>query len=59
MKYKIVSSLCTDCGQCASICPSNAINRDVSGKYYINPAECTGCGVCKSICPEEAIIEVE
>ena len=58
-KYKIMfkSSLCTDCGTCASVCPvgKHSISPETH-KHVINPdIECTGCGKCVEACPAGAL----
>jgi len=45
---------CNSCGNCASICPFQAIILD-SEYPVINPDLCMGCGLCVSHCPIEAI----
>lgn len=45
---------CDLCGECASICPTNAItisNREIT----VTPVSCISCGACVTACPEEAI----
>jgi dihydroorotate dehydrogenase (NAD+) catalytic subunit len=45
----IDSNRCTPCGQCARICPHDAISiREVAN---IDPGLCTGCGICVDVCP--------
>jgi dihydroorotate dehydrogenase (NAD+) catalytic subunit len=40
---------CTPCGQCARICPHDAISvHDIAS---IDPGLCTGCGICVDVCP--------
>jgi coenzyme F420 hydrogenase subunit beta len=46
--------LCTSCGACAGVCPTNAISmvRDsVSHKPSIDKDMCVGCGRCQEVCP--------
>ncbi len=49
-------SLCTQCGECADACPSEAIGLDETrGAYVIDPELCTDCGVCVDACPENVM----
>jgi Pyruvate/2-oxoacid:ferredoxin oxidoreductase delta subunit len=51
---RIDETVCTGCGRCASICPSDAI---VLGNHIpqVDRNNCTGCGICVSECPAGAI----
>jgi len=49
-KYK-----CIGCGNCAYICPGNAIKIVSPGVAQINEDACLGCGACVSVCPALAI----
>lgn len=46
---------CSDCGQCATICPVAAVRMSDNG-----PATdrdwCIGCGVCATVCPTDAVV---
>jgi len=44
---------CTACGECAMICPSDAI--DVGAVAVINERLCIGCSHCIAVCPEGTI----
>ncbi len=46
---------CTQCGQCAEVCPVDAIPQNEDGAYYINWDECIECGACIEECPEGVI----
>jgi MinD superfamily P-loop ATPase/predicted Fe-Mo cluster-binding NifX family protein len=46
---------CTSCGLCQSRCRFDAVRRDESGTFTIDPAACEGCGVCVWSCPAKAI----
>ena len=47
---------CIGYGDCASVCPENAINI-INGIAHINDIRCMGCGACARTCPQ-GIIEV-
>lgn len=52
------SEECRNCGQCAAVCPVEAIGSSGSGKNgHTQVAEelCLGCGVCVKACPGDAI----
>jgi Fe-S-cluster-containing hydrogenase component 2 len=53
-KYQI--KICTQCGKCAEVCPTNAINPE-NGIYLINEDECVGCMACVEACPEGVMFE--
>lgn len=44
--------LCTQCGECAQVCPTGAISKREDGAYIIDANECTGCYSCVDACPE-------
>ena len=50
---------CIGCGQCAGICPIEAISVDArsstSPVAHINSDLCLGCGLCAQACPTAAI----
>ncbi|KPK73242.1 (4Fe-4S)-binding protein [candidate division WOR_3 bacterium SM23_60] len=52
---KIDKAVCTNCGQCMSICRFGAIRED----YEVDPLSCEGCSICSLICPVDAIIMEE
>ena len=47
-------SLCIGCGQCAEICPADAI-RPESENVIFDYERCIRCYCCQEICPENAI----
>jgi len=49
-----VPVLCTQCGECATVCPAQAISYQ-NGAYVIDPDECIKCGACVENCPSGAI----
>ena len=48
-------SLCTGCGTCVDLCPTDAIRLNTENLAGRNADACLGCGVCARFCPEEAI----
>lgn len=47
---------CSKCSICHSVCPYEAINRDLeTGKVEIDVQKCQVCGICYSACPVMAI----
>jgi len=61
MAYKIVSSQCTACAACESVCPNVAIFPK-SGVYAIDPSKCSECighfdeAQCVIDCPADCIV---
>ncbi len=53
MKAVVDKDKCTGCGQCADICPVEAINLE--NETAVISDDCIGCGICVDICPLEAI----
>ncbi len=47
---------CVGCGDCAKVCPYDAICIH-DGIAHINPKICVGCGLCAKVCPKN-IIEI-
>ena len=49
---RIDAQRCTQCGECAAVCPTMAIHQDERGAYYVAYDECNLCGACEPACPE-------
>ena len=49
----VKKGLCTLCGSCAGICPSNAVMMTRDGPRLTGA--CTGCGRCFNVCPGKGI----
>jgi ferredoxin len=44
------------CGNCADVCPTNAIIKDDESKELVfSHVDCDGCGGCVSVCPSGAL----
>lgn len=54
MAHKIDSEKCISCGNCAEVCPVDAI-AEGEGCYNIDAEKCIDCGSCIDECPVEAI----
>lgn len=48
--------VCTQCGLCSLVCPSEALVRNGrTGAIEVDAARCTGCGECVAVCPHGVI----
>ncbi len=43
--------ICTQCGECIAVCPTEALYRDKNGIVRIKKALCVGCLSCVGFCP--------
>lgn len=43
--------ICFQCGQCAEVCPEEAIHQD-GDRYLLDPEKCTFCNACVEACPQ-------
>ena len=46
---------CLGLGDCAAVCPFDAIKMLPSGTAYTDYDRCTGCGICVASCPRKII----
>jgi Fe-S-cluster-containing hydrogenase component 2 len=44
-------AVCNQCGECISVCPTQAISRDKTGVVRIKKDLCVGCLSCVGFCP--------
>ncbi len=58
MTMQVNRELCNGCGDCVSVCPSNAIRLE-DERAVIDETLCTGCQVCVDACTRGAIAAVE
>jgi ferredoxin len=47
--------VCTQCGDCAAVCPTEAIKLNDRGAYYVDASLCDLCEACVLECPEEVM----
>jgi Fe-S-cluster-containing hydrogenase component 2 len=47
--------VCTQCGECALVCPTNAIKKNARDAYFVDFAECNLCEACVPACPENVM----
>lgn len=52
-RMRIDQSTCTNCGECALVCPTWAI--ETKGSTVINQLSCMPCRLCQASCPTGAI----
>lgn len=43
--------VCSQCGECITICPTEALSRDKTGVVRVNKKLCVGCLSCVGFCP--------
>ncbi len=52
--------VCTQCGNCADVCPTGAIQLNAKGAYFVDANLCDLCEACVPECPEEVMfVKVE
>jgi Fe-S-cluster-containing hydrogenase component 2 len=47
--------VCTQCGKCAEVCPTDAIKQKDGGEYFVEYSECILCEECVPVCPENVM----
>lgn len=48
--------VCTQCGDCAAVCPVDAIKKNDRDAYYVEFSECIMCEACVPVCPENVMM---
>jgi pyruvate formate lyase activating enzyme len=51
-----VKNLCTKCGKCAGVCPSEALLFEAGQPPRIDRERCSGCGICSEACTYKALV---
>jgi len=46
-----IEDYCEGCGQCAAICPQDALALGADGKIHVVESSCLLCGYCAGVCP--------
>jgi NAD-dependent dihydropyrimidine dehydrogenase PreA subunit len=49
------SQVCTGCGDCVAVCPTDCLALGDSLPWLPRPADCIQCDLCVLICPVDAI----
>lgn len=47
--------VCTQCGDCAEVCASDAIHQNDKGAYFVDPQACDLSLACIKACPEGVV----
>ena len=47
--------LCTLCGDCVDVCPTECLAIARGTAVVLVPQSCISCGVCAAVCPAQAI----
>jgi Fe-S-cluster-containing hydrogenase component 2 len=48
-------AVCTQCGDCIEVCPTEALSRDRQGVVRLNKKLCVGCLSCVGFCPNHTM----
>src|SRR5512143_3184268 len=48
--------VCTQCGDCAAVCPNDAIRQNERGAYYVEYDACDLCEACVMECKEDVMM---
>jgi Fe-S-cluster-containing hydrogenase component 2 len=46
---------CTQCGECAEVCPTEAIRRNERGAWAVVREACNLCEACVAACPDQVM----
>jgi ferredoxin len=48
-------TLCTGCGQCVFVCPTDCLEMAGPQPWLPRPGDCVSCELCVAICPADAL----
>ena len=48
-------ALCTGCGDCVAVCPTDCLALDGPTPWLARPAACISCSACVLVCPTRAL----
>jgi ferredoxin len=48
-------TLCTACGDCVTVCPTQCLAMDGRLPWLPRPGRCVRCALCVGICPTDAL----
>jgi len=48
-------NVCSQCGACIGVCPTEALERDAGGVVQLRKNKCTSCLMCVGFCPSASM----
>ena len=48
-------NICSQCGACIGVCPTQALVRDANGVVQLKKDKCTSCLMCVGFCPSASM----
>ena len=48
-------NICSQCGACIGVCPTEALVRDANGIVQLRKDKCTSCLMCVGFCPSASM----
>jgi NAD-dependent dihydropyrimidine dehydrogenase PreA subunit len=49
------AALCTGCGDCTLVCPTECLEMGPHTPWLPRPADCVCCALCVAVCPAAAL----